>query len=68
MQYFLDCHHKNAHGSSLCSSGKMEKIKMVKIKQSHKGIKLTSKSEGKIVGIKRKSPSESHRTLVFHLQ
>jgi hypothetical protein len=44
------------------------KSKMVPIKQSHKGINLTSKSEGKTVGIKRKSPSYSHQTLVLHLQ
>jgi hypothetical protein len=44
------------------------KAKMVQIKQSHKGINLTSKIEGTKVGIKRKAPSDSHRTLVFHLQ
>jgi hypothetical protein len=41
---------------------------MVQIKQSHKGINLTSKSEGTTVGIKRKSPSDSHRNVCFHLQ
>jgi hypothetical protein len=41
---------------------------MVQIKHNHKGINLTSKSEGKTVGIKRKAPSVSHRTLDFHLQ
>jgi hypothetical protein len=44
------------------------KAKIVQIKQSHKGINLTSKIEGKTVGIKWKSPSDSHRTLGFHLQ
>jgi hypothetical protein len=41
---------------------------MVQIKQSHKGINLTSKSEGTTGGIKREAPSDSHRTLGFHLQ
>jgi hypothetical protein len=40
---------------------------MVQTKQIHKGINLTSKNEGKTVGIKRKAPSDSHRTLGFHL-
>jgi hypothetical protein len=41
---------------------------MVQTKQSHEGINLTSKSEGTTVGIKRKAPIDSHRTLGFHLQ
>jgi hypothetical protein len=44
------------------------KAKMMQIKQSHKGINLTSKSEGTTVVIKRKAPSYSQQTLVFHLQ
>jgi hypothetical protein len=42
--------------------------KMVQIKESQKGINLTSKSEGTTVGIKRKEPSDSHHTIGFHLQ
>jgi hypothetical protein len=60
--------HKNVHGSSSHFGGKMEKQKMVQIKQSRKGINLTSKSKGTTVGIKPKTPSDSHRTLGFHLQ
>jgi hypothetical protein len=41
---------------------------MAQTKQIHKGINLTSKIEGTTVGIKRKAPSDSHRTLGFHLQ
>jgi hypothetical protein len=41
---------------------------MVQTEQSHKGINLTSKREGTTVGIKRKAPNNSHRTLGFHLQ
>jgi hypothetical protein len=41
---------------------------MVQTKQSHKGINLTSKSEGTTLGIKQKSPSDSHQTLGIHLQ
>jgi hypothetical protein len=45
------------------------KAKMVQIKQSHKGMHLSLKSEGTTVGIKQKSPrSDSHRALGFHLQ
>jgi hypothetical protein len=44
------------------------KAKTVQTKQSHKGINLTSNSEGTTVGIKRKVTSDSHRNLVFHLQ
>jgi hypothetical protein len=41
---------------------------MVQTKQIHKDINLTSKSEVTTVGIKRKAPIDSHRTLGFHLQ
>jgi hypothetical protein len=58
---------KNVHGYSSYSGGKMEKQKWYRLK-SHKGINLTLKSEGTKVGIKRKAPSDSHRTLGFHLQ
>jgi hypothetical protein len=44
------------------------KVKMVQINKSHKGINLTSKSEGTAVGIKWKALIDNHRTLVFHLQ
>jgi hypothetical protein len=44
------------------------KAKIVQTKQSHKRINLASKSEGTTVGIKRKEPSDSHRTIGFHLQ
>jgi hypothetical protein len=76
MQYFLDI--LQVTGGDLAPEKyawfliafqwKYGKAKMVQIKQSHKGISLTSKSEGKTVGIKRKAPSDSHRTLGFHLQ
>jgi hypothetical protein len=44
------------------------KAKMVQTKKIHKGINLSLKSEGTTVGIKLKAPSDSHRTLGFHLQ
>jgi hypothetical protein len=47
---------------------KDEKAKMAQTKQSHRGINLTSKSERMTVGIKRKAPSDSHRTIGFDLQ
>jgi hypothetical protein len=76
MQYFLDL--LQVTGGDLkpekCAwfliafRWKDRKAKMVQIKQSHKGINLTSKSKGTTVGIKRKAPSDSYRTLGFHLQ
>jgi hypothetical protein len=76
MQYFLDL--LQVTGGDLAPEKcawfliafrwKYGKAKMVQIKQIHKGINLTSKIEGTIVGIKRKAPSDSHRTLGFHLQ
>jgi hypothetical protein len=44
------------------------KAKMVQIKQGHKSINMTSKSEGTKLGIKKKAPSDSHGTLRFHLK
>jgi hypothetical protein len=41
---------------------------MAQINQSNKCINLKSNSQRTTVGIKRKSPSDSHRTLGFHLQ
>jgi hypothetical protein len=35
--------------------------------ETHRGIELVSQSTGTRTTIKRKSPSESHRTLGFHL-
>jgi hypothetical protein len=76
MQYFLDL--LQVTGGDLAPEKcvwfliafrwKDGKAKMVQTKQSHKGINLTSKSEGTTVGIKRKAPSDSHRTLGFHLK
>jgi hypothetical protein len=76
MQYFLDL--MQVTGGDLTPEKcawfliafrwKDGKSKMVQIKQSHKCINLTSKSEGTTLGIKRKAPSDSHRTLGFHLQ
>jgi hypothetical protein len=76
MQYFLDL--LQVIGGDLAPEKcawflivfwcKDDKAKMVQIKQSHKGINLTSKSEGTTVGIKRKAPSDNNRTLGFHLQ
>jgi hypothetical protein len=76
MQYFLDL--LQVAGGDLAPEKcawfliafwwKDGKAKMVQIKQSHKGINMTSKIEGTTVGIKRKASSNSHRTLGFHVQ
>jgi hypothetical protein len=76
MQYFLDLLKltggdlapEKCAWSLIAFLWKYGKAKIVQIKQSHKGINLASKCEGTTVGIKRKAPSDSHRTLGFHLQ
>jgi hypothetical protein len=68
MQYFLDLLQVTAGDLApgkcawflIAFQWKDVKAKMVQIKQSHKDINLTSKSEGKTVGIKRKAPIDSH--------
>jgi hypothetical protein len=43
------------------------KLSVVIPNETHRGIELVSQSTGTRTTIKRKSPSESHRTLGFHL-
>jgi hypothetical protein len=76
MKYFLDLLQVTGGGLApkkcawflIVFRWKNGKAKMVQIKQSHKGINLTSKSKGTTVGTKRKAPSDSHLTIGFHLQ
>jgi hypothetical protein len=37
------------------------------VQDSHKGIKITSRSTGTAYGVKRKAPEEGNRTLVFQI-
>jgi hypothetical protein len=37
------------------------------VQDSHRGIKITSRSTGKVSGVKRKEPQEGHITLRFQI-
>jgi hypothetical protein len=37
------------------------------MKESHRGIEITSRSTGKVSGVKRKAPEEGHITLGFQI-
>jgi hypothetical protein len=41
--------------------------KMIQIEPQHRSITMTSRSSGQVSGIKRKSPTEGHRTLGFFM-
>jgi hypothetical protein len=41
--------------------------KLIQVEPQHRSITMTSRSSGKISGIKRKSPTEGHRTLGFFM-
>jgi hypothetical protein len=41
--------------------------KLIQIEPQHRSITMTSRSSGKVSGIKRKSPTEGHRTLGFFM-
>jgi hypothetical protein len=39
--------------------------KLIQIEPQHRSITMTSRSSGQVLGIKRKTPTEGHRTLGF---
>jgi hypothetical protein len=41
--------------------------KLIQVEPHHRSITMTSRSAGQISGIKRKSPTEGHRTLGFFM-
>jgi hypothetical protein len=41
--------------------------KLIQVEPQHRSITMTPRSSGLISGIKRKSPTEGHRTLVFFM-
>jgi hypothetical protein len=41
--------------------------KLIQIEPQHRSITMTSRSSGQVLGIKRKSPTEGHRTLGFFM-
>jgi hypothetical protein len=54
--WYLSCHR--------CKNGK---ARLLQVKESHRGINITSRATGRISGVKRKSVEEGHRTLGFHM-
>jgi hypothetical protein len=43
------------------------KARILQVKETHRGINITSRATGRISGVKKKSVEEGHRTLVFHM-
>jgi hypothetical protein len=43
------------------------KARLLQVKESHRGINITSRATARISGVKRKSVEEGHRTLGFHM-
>jgi hypothetical protein len=49
------------------SQMKNGKSRLLTMKESHRGIEITSRSTGTVSGVKSKSPEEGHRTLGFQI-
>jgi hypothetical protein len=43
------------------------KSRLLKVKETHRGITITSRAIGRTSGVKRKAVEEGHRTLGFHM-
>jgi hypothetical protein len=46
---------------------KKGKARLLTMKESHRGIEITSRSTGTVSGVKRKAPEEGHRTIGFQV-
>jgi hypothetical protein len=51
----------------ICHRWKNGKARLLQVKESHRGINITSRATGRISGVKRKSVKEGHRTLGYHM-
>jgi hypothetical protein len=51
----------------ICHRWKNGKAHLVMVQDSHRGIKITSRSTGTIYGVKRKAPEEGHRRIGFQI-
>jgi hypothetical protein len=49
------------------SQVKNGKARLLQVKETHRGITLTSRATGRTSGVKRKAVEEGHRTLGFHM-
>jgi hypothetical protein len=56
--WFLICHR--------CKNGKARQ-RILTMKDSHRGIEITSQSTGTVSGVKHKAPEEGHRKLGFQI-
>jgi hypothetical protein len=54
--WYLICHR--------CKNGK---ARLLQLKETHRGITITSRATGRTLGVKRKAVEEGHRTLGFHM-
>jgi hypothetical protein len=51
----------------ICHRWKNGKGRLLKVKETHRGITITSRATGRTSGVKRKAVEEGHRTLGFHM-
>jgi hypothetical protein len=51
----------------ICHRWKNGKARLLQVKETHRGITITSRATGRTSGVKRKSVEEGHRTLGFHM-
>jgi hypothetical protein len=51
----------------ICNIWKNGKAWLLTMKESHRGIEITSRSTVTVLGVKRKAPEEGHRTLGFKI-
>jgi hypothetical protein len=51
----------------ICHRWNNRKARLLTVQNSHRGIKITSRSTGTVSIVKRKSPEEGHRTLGFQI-
>jgi hypothetical protein len=74
IQLFLDVLHLNGGDLApvkcawylICHGWKNGKARLLQVKETHRGIAITSRETGRTSGVKRKAVEEGHRTLGFH--
>jgi hypothetical protein len=60
-------HQKSAHGILIGQRWNKGVSKLIQIEPQHRSITMTSRSSGQVSEIKRKTPTEGHRTLGFFM-
>jgi hypothetical protein len=51
----------------ICHRWENGKARLLQVKETHRGITITSRATGRTSGVKRKAVEEGHRTLGFHM-